>query len=236
MTGAENLINTIINSASMIDRGFTVTITVQPHDYMVGYEGDYDEDEDDMPEIPDISEQTIANVKEFAHTFDSAMSGEAKSQLFDRYANLVKDKMSQGETLSDILGDIETDTKEFFKDIDDMLGRDSDQSWPKVGDLVWYKTKKLNYRCGRVKVVCHNTIQLEDMVTLERKDCMKQPFEVGEEVWFVISGEVLCGAVEKLNDVNCKVRTKKGIMQMPYPRLFNSTGDLLNHLKMTADE
>lgn len=236
MSSVSDTINTIINAASMIDRGFTVTITVQPHDWEGGYEDDYEEDEDDMPEIPDISEQTVANVKEFAHTFDSAMSNEVKSQLFEHYANLVKEKMDNGDSLASIMRNSEDNTHGFFKYIDEMLGKENGESWPKVGDLVWYKTKKLNYRCGHVKVVCHNTIQLEDMVTLERKDCMKQPFEKGEEVWFVIAGEMFCGQVEKLNDVNCKVRTKKGTMQMPYPRLFNSTGDLLNHLKMTAYE
>lgn len=233
MSSVSDTINTIINAASMIDRGFTVTITVQPHNWDGGYEDDYEEDEDDMP---DVSEQTIANVKEFAHIFDDTMFNAAKGEILDRYVNLVKDKMDNSESLSRIMRDIEDNTQEFFKDIDKAVCKENGESWPKVGDLVWYKTKKLNYRCGHVKIVCHNTIQLDDMVTLERKDCMKSPFEKGEEVWFVISGEVLCGAVEKLNDNDCTVRTKKGIMQMPYPRLFNSTGDLLNHLKMTADE
>ncbi len=235
MSSVSDTINTIINAASMIDRGFTVTITVQPHNWDGDYEDDYEEEEEDEDLIPDVSEQAVENVKEFAHLFDDTFNT-AKGEILDRYANLVKEKTDNGESLSRIMRDIEDSTQEFFKDIDEMVGKESSESWPKVGDLVWYKTKKLNYRCGHVKIVCHNTIQLEDMVTLERKDCMKSPFEEGEEVWFVISGEVLCGQVEKLNDVNCKVRTKKGIMQMPYPRLFDTTGDLLNHLKMTADE
>lgn len=233
MSSVSDTINTIINAASMIDRGFTVTITVQPHNWEGGYEEDYEEDEDEMP---DVSDETIENIKEFAHVFDDTMFNAAKGEILDHYANLVKEKMDNGGSLASIMHDIETDTQGFFKYIDEMLGKGVGESWPKVGDLVWYKTKKLNYRCGHVKIVCHNTIQLEDMVTLERKDCMKSPFEKGEEVWFVIAGEMFCGAVEELNDVNCTVRTKKGIMQMPYPRLFNSTGDLLNHLKMTADE
>ena len=56
MTGAESLMNTVINSLSMIDRGFTVTLTVTPHDWY-GDEGDYDEEDDDEDEEDDEEEE-----------------------------------------------------------------------------------------------------------------------------------------------------------------------------------
>ena len=216
MTGAADLMNTVINSLSMIDRGFTVTLTVQPHNW----DGD-DEDYDEEEEEPHVSDEVIKNIKEFARRINEGMSESVKSQLFDHYAEIVKDKYcsairGMGDDVNDVVKD--------------------EPSWPKVGDVVWYKTKHGNHEHGKVKVVCHNTIQLDKNVTLERKDCKKVPFEVGDEVWFDLNCEVLCGYVEKLNDVNCLVRTKKGVLQMPYGRLFDSVDELLAYLKSTADE
>lgn len=212
MTGAENLMNTLINSLSMIDRGFTVTLTVQPHDW--DCDGDDYEDEDE----PHVSDEVIEDIKEFARRIKDGVY----ESMFDHCEGLLKEKYSSvirsmGDNVSDAV-------------------RQPDSSWPNVGDEVWYKTKHGNFERGKVKVVCHNTIQLDNNVTLDRKDCKKVPFEVGEEVWFDLNCEVLCGYVEKLNDVNCLLRTKKGVVQMPYARLFDSVDELLGYLKSTADE
>lgn len=233
MSAASDLLNTIVNSLSMIDRGFTVTLTVQPHNW----DGDdYNEEEEELPEIPDIAEQTIADIREFSKTIDSVFTEQSKEKLLNSAVEAAKRFDPESETLKDILGKIEADSKEFFKDIDKMVGKKEDPSWPKVGDNVWYKTKKRNYACGHVKVVCHNTIQLENLVTLERKDCLASPFEVGEQVWFIITGKPECGIVEALNSDNARLHVKNSIMQMPYPRLFDTLDDLLDYLRASVYE
>lgn len=233
MSAASDLLNTIVNSLSMIDRGFTVTLTVQPHNW--DGDDDYDEEEEELPEIPDITEQTIANIKEFSKNLDSVFTEHLKEKLFNSAVEAAKRFDPESETLKDIFGKIEADSKAFLKDIDKMVDKE-DPSWPKVGDNVWYKTKKRNYACGHVKVVCHNTIQLENLVTLERKDCLASPFEVGEQVWFIITGKPECGIVEALNADNAKLHVKSSIMQLPYSRLFDSLDDLLDYLRASAYE
>lgn len=207
MTGAENLMNTVINSLSMIDKGFTVTLTVTPHDWDCDGDEGYDEEEDD--DDPLVSDEVIEEIKEFARRIKDGVY----ESMLDHCEGLVKEELPG-------------------------FGHDATcGKWPCVGDTVWYKAKSGRYQFGKVKVVCHNTIQLDNNVDLERKDCMKVPFEVGEEVWFVlVDCEILCGYVEKLNDVNCLLRTKKGVVRMPYERLFDSVDDLLGYLKSTADE
>lgn len=209
MTGAENLMNTVINSLSMIDRGFTVTLTVQPHDW--DYDGDDYEEEDDDEDEPHVSNETIERIKEFSRRINKGVPGSIR----DVYDHILRE-----------MGD----------DIGDMP-KSGAVKWPKVGDVVWYKTKHGNHERGKVKVVCHNTIQLEGNVTLERKDCKKVPFEVGDEVYFDINCEILCGSVERLGDVNCHISTETDrSFQMPYNKLFRSVDDLLDYLKSTADE
>lgn len=226
MTGAENLMNTVINSLSMIDKGFTVTLTVTPHNW--DHDGDdYEEEDDDEDDEPHVSDDVIEEIKEFARRIDEGMSESVKSQMLDHCEGLLKEKYSSVIRSMD-----DDEIAKVFQDNWDV----PDEPWPSVGDTVWYKTKHGNHECGKVKVICHNTIQLDNNVTLERKDCKKTPFKVGEEVWFDLNCEVLCGYVEKLNDVNCLVRTKKGVLQMPYARLFDSVDELLGYLKSTADE
>lgn len=233
MKAASDLLNTIVNSLSMIDRGFTVTLTVQPHNW--DGDEDYDEEEEELPEIPDIADETIANIKEFSKTIDGVFAEQLKEKVFNSAVEAAKRFDPESETLKDILGKIEADSKEFFKDIDKMVGKE-DPSWPKVGDNVWYKTKKRNYACGHVKVVCHNTIQLENLVTLERKDCLASPFEVGEQVWFLSTGKPECGIVEALNADNAKLHVKSSIMLVPYTCLFDSLDDLLDYLRASVYE
>lgn len=229
MTGAENLMNTVINSLSMIDKGFTVTLTVQPHnrDYDGDDYDDYDE-EDDEDDEPHVSDDIVEEIKGFARRIDEGMPESIKSQLFDHYDGLLKEKYTSAiRSLSD---------DEIDKDLNgilDILGK----LWPQVGDVVWYKTRHGNYERGKAKVVCHNTIQLDNNVTLERKDCKKVPFEVGDEVYFDINCEILCGSVERLDDVNCLIGTEDDrSFQMPYNKLFRSVDGLLDYLKSTADE
>ena len=219
MTGAENLMNTLINSLSMIDRGFTVTLTVQPHDW----DGDYDEDYDEEDDEPRVSDEVIEGIKKFAHRINDGISESLKSQMFDHYERLVKDKYSDvirnmGDDMADII-------------------RQPGTSWPNVGDVVWYKTKHGNHECGKVKVVCHNTIQLDNNVTLERKDCMKVPFAVGHKVYFDWCGRIKHGViVENHSFDNVKVMCGKNTYCTKYSALFDSVDDLLHYLKSTADE
>ena len=223
MTGAENLMNTVINSLSMIDHGFTVTLTVQPH-HWDGDEGDYDE-EDDEDDEPHVSDDVIEEIKEFSRRIDECMSESLKSQVFDHHEQLVKEKLSG-------LGH------------DDTCGK-----WPKVGDEVWYKTCHGNYECGKVKVVCHNTIQLDNNITIERRQCFATPFEVGYEVWFVATGGSHCGdavihgiitGLEKEHRVcgrdKAKIVVGNGIYTKYVSNLFDSLDDLLGFLRYTAHE
>lgn len=221
MTGAENLMNTLINSLSMIDKGFTVTLTVTPHNW----DGDCDdyEEEDDDEDEPHVSEDVVESIKGLSRLFDGVMSEQCKEQLLDHYAQLGKEKFS------DVIRNLGDDMADII--------RQPDTSWPKVGDEAWYKTKHGNFERGKVKVVCHNTIQLDNNVTLERKDCKMVPFEVGDEVYFDINCEILRGSIERLGDVNCIISTEADhSFQMPYNKLFRSVDDLLHYLKSTADE
>ena len=146
MTGAENLMNTVINSLSMIDMGFTVTLTVTPHDWDY-YGDDYEEEDDDEPHVPD---DVIEYIKEFASRIDEGMSESLKSQMLDHREGVLKEKFSN---VIRSMGDDEI-AKVFQGNWDDL-----DKPWPGVGDEVWYKTKHGNHERGKVKVVCHNTIQ-----------------------------------------------------------------------------
>ncbi len=167
MTGAENLMNTVINSLSMIDRGFTVTLTVQPHDW------DYDGDDYDEEMGDDLGEM---------HKSDGA-------------------------------------------------------KWPKVGDEVWYKTRHGNHERGKVKVVCHNTIQLGNNVTLERRHCIVTPFKVGDEVYFDWCGHIKHGTITEIESFDrVKCRTLGETYFVTVKTLFDSVDDLLHYLKSTADE
>ena len=211
MTGAENLMNTVINTLSMIDKGFTVTLTVQPHNWD-GDEGDYDE-EDDEDDEPHVSDDVIEEIKEFSRRIDECMSESLKSQVFDHHEQLVKEKLSG-------LGHDETCGK-----------------WPKVGDEVWYKTCHGNYECGKVKVVCHNTIQLDNNITIERRHCIATPFEVGNEVYFDWCGRIRHGViVEKSSFDNVKVRCGNNTYCTKLGALFDSVDEVLHYLKSTADE
>ena len=220
MTGAENLMNTVINSLSMIDRVFTVTLTVQPNNWYCGSNDDYEEEEEEEPHVPD---ESVVRIKDFARTINESMSEIVKSQMFDRYAQLVKDKYSDvirnlGDDMSDII-------------------RQPDTSWPNVGDEVWYKTKHGNHERGKVKVVCHNTIQLDNNVALERKDCKRVPFEVGDEVYFDWLGCIKHGVVkEHYSDSDARVKTAKSTYCIMYGSLFSSVDEVLHYLKSTADE
>ena len=223
MTGAENLMNTVINTLSMIDNGFTVTLTVQPHNWD-GDEGDYDEEDDDEDE-PHVSDDVIEEIKEFSRRIDECMGESIKSQMFDHYEQLVKEELSG-------FGH------------DEACGK-----WPKAGDEVWYKTCHGNYECGKVKVVCHNTIQLDNNITIERRHCIATPFEVGDEVWFVATGGSHCGdavihgiitGLEKEHRVcgqdKAKIVVGNGNYTKYVSNLFDSLDDLLGYLRYTAHE
>lgn len=221
MTGAENLMNTVINSLSMIDNGFTVTLTVQPHN--LHYDGDDYEEEDDDEEEPHVSDKVIEEIKEFARRVDEIMPEAIKSKVYDRYAELVKKKYS--DVISS-LGD----------DVSDAVMQ-PDSSWPNVGDEVWYKTKHGNHEHGKVKVICHNTIQLSNNVTLERKDCKKVPFEVGDEVYFDWLGRIKHGVVtEQYSDKDARVNAGTSTYCIMYESMFSSVDEVLHYLKSTADE
>lgn len=222
MIGAENLMNTVINTLSMIDKGFTVTLTVTPHNW--DCDGDDYEKEDDDEGKPHVSDDVIEEIKEFARRIDDGMFESLKSQLLDHCEQLFKEQFEGHESLADVFRKMDADSVAV-------------NSWPNVGDTVWYKTKHGNHEHGKVKVVCHNTIQLNNNVTLERKDCKKVPFEVGDEVYFDINCEILCGSVERLDDVNCLIGTEDDrSFRMPYNKLFRSVDGLLDYLKSTADE
>jgi len=207
MTGAENLMNTVINSLSMIDRGFTVTLTVQQHNWDDG--DDYEEEDDDEDE-PHVSDEVIERIKEFYRVINKGVP----ESIRDVYDHILRE-----------IGD----------DLGEMPKSDADK-WPSVGDEVWYKTKHGNHERGKVKVVCHNTIQLDNNVTLERKDCLPLPFNIGNDCWLVLGGYVLKGIVKQVHKDNAHVNTKQGTLQMPYARLFDSVDELLHYLKSTADE
>ena len=226
MTGAENLMNTVINSLSMIDKGFTVTLTVTPHNW----DGDCDdyEEEDDDEDEPHVSEDVVENIKEIARRINDGMSESVKSQMLDHCEGLLKEKYS---SVIRSMGDDEI-ANEFQGDWD-VLGK----HWPNVGDEVWYKTKHGNHEHGKVKVVCHNTIQLDNNVTLERKDCKKVPFEVGDEVYFDWCGHIKHGViVERYSFVNVKVKCGNSTYCTELGTLFDSVDEVLHYLKSTADE
>lgn len=227
MTGAENLMNTVINSLSMIDRGFTVTLTFTPHNWDGDCNEDYDEEIDE--DEPHVSDEVIEEIKEFARRIDEIMPEQVKSQVFDHYAQLVKDKYS---SVIRSMGDDEI-AKEFQGNYD-ILGK----LWPQVGNKVWYKTKHGNHECGKVKVVCHNTIQLDNNVTLERKDCKKVPFEVGDEVYFDWNCRIKHGVIiEKFfSSDNVKVKCGNNTYCSKFGALFDSVDEVLHYLKSTADE
>lgn len=209
MTGAENLMNTIINSLSMIDKGFTVMLTVQPHDW--DYDGDDYEEEDGDEDEPHVSDEAIERIKEFSRVIDKGVP----ESIRDVYDHIIRE-----------IGD----------DLDDMP-KSNAAKWPKVGDEVWYKTRHGNHEHGKVKVVCHNTIQLDNNVTLERKDCMKVPFEIGDEVYFDWCGRIKHGViVENYSFDNVKVRCGNNTYCTRYGALFDSVDELLGYLKSTADE
>ena len=210
MTGAENLMNTVINSLSMIDKGFTVTLTVTPHNWD-GDGDDYEEEDDDEDE-PHVSDEIIEEIKEFSRRIDECMGESLKSQMFDHYERLVKEELSGSGH-------------------DETCG-----NWPKVGDEVWYKTSHGNHECGKVKVVCHNTIQLDNNVTLERKDCKRVPFEVGDECWFISHDKIWKGYVHETYSDSAFVTTKRGVSHLSFKVMFSSVDEVLHYLKSTADE
>lgn len=226
MTGAENLMNTVINSLSMIDKGFTVTLTVQPHDW--DYDGDdYDEEDDDEDE-PHVPDEVIEKIKEFSRRINDGMSESVKSQMLDHCEGLLKEKYS---SVIRSMGDDEI-AKESQGNCDLL-----DKPWPKVGDEVWYKTKHGNHEHGKVKVVCHNTIQLDNNVTLERRHCIVTPFKVGDEVYFDWCGRIKHGViVEKYSFVNVKVKSGNSTYCAELGTLFDSVDEVLDYLKSTADE
>lgn len=206
MTGAENLMNTLINSLSMIDKGFTVTLTVQPHNW--DYDGDdYEEEEEE----PHVSSEAVERIKEFSRVINNGVP----ESIRDMYDHILRE-------IGDDLGDIpKSDTNE----------------WPSVGDEVWYKTKHGNHEHGKVKVVCHNTIQLEGNVTLERKDCKRVPFDVGDEVYFDWLGRIKHGViVERPSFDNVKVKCGNTTYCSKLGALFDSVDEVLHYLKSTADE
>lgn len=221
MTGAGNLMNTVINSLSMIDKGFTVTLTVQPHNW--DYDGDdYDEEDDDEDE-PHVSDEVIKKIKDFARAINEGMSESVKSQMFDHYALLVKDKYS------DVIRNLGDDMADII--------RQPGTSWPNVGDEVWYKTKHGNHERGKVKVVCHNTIQLNNNVTLERRHCIVAPFKVGDKVYFDWCGRIKHGViVERGSFDNVKVKCGNNTYCSRLGALFDSVDEVLHYLKSTADE
>lgn len=203
MNGAENLMNTVINSLSMIDKGFTVTLTVQPHNW--DYDGDdYDEEDDDEDE-PHVSDEVIKEIKDFARSINESMS----------YSDVIR---NLGDDMADII-------------------RHPGTSWPNVGDEVWYKTKHGNHERGKVKVVCHNTIQLDNNVTLERRHCIVTPFKVGDKVYFDWCGRIKHGViVERYSFDNVKVKCGNNTYCSRFGALFDSVDEVLHYLKSTADE
>lgn len=225
MTGAENLMNTVINTLSMIDKGFTVTLTVQPHDWY-GDDEDYDdEDDDDDEEEPHVSDDVIEEIKAFARRIKDG----AYESMLDHCEGLLKEKYS---SVIRSMGDDEI-AKVFQADWDAL----DKPSWPNVGDEVWYKTKHGNHECGKVKVVCHNTIQLDNNVTLERKDCKRVPFEVGDEVYFDWRSCIKHGVVvNPCSDKDARVDTGKSTYCIMYESMFSSVDEVLHYLKSTADE
>ena len=204
MTGAENLMNTVINSLSMIDRGFTVTLTVQPHDW--DYDGeDYEEEE------PHVSDEAIERIKEFSRVINKGVP----ESIRDVYSHILRE-----------MGD----------DLGDMPKSDA-AKWPSVGDEVWYKTKHGNHERGKVKVVCHNTIQLSNNVTLERRHCIVAPFKVGDEVYFDWLSCIKHGVVvNPCSDKDARVDTGKSTYCIMYESMFSSVDEVLHYLKSTADE
>lgn len=205
MTGAENLMNTVINSLSMIDNGFTVTLTVTSHNWY-GDDEDYDEEDE-----PHISDEVIEDIKEFARVINKGVS----------------------ESIRDVYDHIH---REIGDDLGEMPKSDA-AKWPSVGDEVWYKTKHGNHEHGKVKVVCHNTIQLDNNVTLERKDCKRVPFEVGDEVYFDWLGRIKHGViVEKYSFDNVNVKCGNSTYCTKFGDLFDSVDEVLHYLKSTADE
>lgn len=210
MTGAENLMNTVINSLSMIDKGFTVTLTVTPHDWDPDGD-DYDAEDDDEDE-PHVPEEAIERIKEFSRVINKSAS-ESIRYVYDHIL------------------------REMGDDLGDMPKPDG-AKWPNVGDEVWYKTRHGNYKCGKVKVVCHNTIQLDNNVTLERKDCKKVPFEVGDEVYFDWCGRIKHGTITEMESFDMvKCRTLDGTNFFATVKtLFRSVDEVLHYLKSTADE
>lgn len=227
MTGAENLMNTVINSLSMIDKGFTVTLTVTPHNWD-GDGDDYEEEDDDEDDEPHVSDDVIEEIKEFARRIDEGMSESVKSQMLDHCEGLLKEKYSSVIRSMD-----DDEIAKVFQDNWDV----PDEPWPSVGDTVWYKTKHGNHEHGKVKVICHNTIQLDNNVTLERKDCKKVPFEVGDEVYFDWLGRIKHGViVEKYSDKDARVDTGKSTYCVMYESMFSSVDEVLHYLKSTADE
>lgn len=210
MTGAENLMNTVINTLSMIDKGFTVTLTVQPHDWY-GDDEDYEEEEDDDEDEPHVSDKVIEEIKEFARRINDGVP----ESIRDVYYHILRE-------MGDGIGD---------------MPKPDAVKWPSVGDEVWYKTKHGNHEHGKVKVVCHNTIQLDNNVTLERKDCKKVPFEVGDEVYFDWLGCIKHGVIkENYSDSDARVKTAKSAYCIMYESMFSSVDELLHYLKSTADE
>jgi len=210
MTGAENLMNTVINSLSMIDRGFTVTLTVQPHNW--DYDGDdYDEEEKDEDDEPHVSEEAIERVKEFSRVINKGVP----ESIRDVYDHILRE-------MGDGIGDIP---------------KSDATKWPNVGDEVWYKTKHGNHEREKVKVVCHNIIQLDNNVTLERKDCKRIPFEVGDEVYFDWLSCIKHGVVvNPCSDKDARVDTGKNTYCIMYESMFSSVDEVLDYLKSTADE
>ncbi len=216
MTGAENLMNTVINSLSMIDKGFTVTLTVTPHNW--DYDGDDYEEEDDDEDEPHVSDDVIEEIKEFARRINEG----AYEKMLDHCEGLLKEKYysvirSMGDDVNDVVKD--------------------KPSWPNVGDEVWYKTKHGNHEHGKVKVICHNTIQLDNNVTLERRHCIVTPFKVGDEVYFDWWGRIKHGViVEIFSFDNVKVKCGNNTYCTKLGALFDSVDEVLHYLKSTADE
>lgn len=210
MTGAENLMNTVINMLSMIDKGFTVTLTVQPHDW--DYDGDdYEEEEDDDEDEPHVSDKVIEEIKEFARSINDGVP----ESIRDVYDHILRE-------MGDGIGD---------------MPKPDAVKWPSVGDEVWYKTKHGNHERGKVKVICHNTIQLSNNVTLERKDCKRVPFEFGDEVYFDWCGRIKHGViVEILSCDNVKIKCGNITYCSKFMALFDSVDEVLHYLKSTADE
>ena len=209
MTGAENLMNTVINSLSMIDRGFTVTLTVQPHNW--DYDGDEEDEEDDDEDEPHVSDEAIERIKESARVINKGVP----ESIRDVYDHILRE-------MGDDLGE---------------MHKSDGAKWPKVGDEVWYKTRHGNHERGKVKVVCHNTIQLGNNVTLERRHCIVTPFKVGDEVYFDWCGHIKHGTITEIESFDrVKCRTLGETYFVTVKTLFDSVDDLLHYLKSTADE